>query len=208
MNNNYSILRRKEYAELEKINFTGDILDLGGSVESGYSAILKKNQGRVTGVNIAGGEKDIKADIEKGVPLPDSAYDFVVCFNVLEHLFEYRTALAESARLLKSGGQVVISVPFLYQIHYSPDDFHRFTRSCLEKELNALEFSQIEVKELGDGLFSLVSQVAVGVFPGNWCRRIIVSISMALDRLLLKSKRYQNLNKRIPLGYFVTARKK
>lgn len=45
------------------------------------------------------------------LPLADASVDHIVCSEVLEHLPDYRTALAELRRVLKPGGTLCISVP-------------------------------------------------------------------------------------------------
>jgi len=45
----------------------------------------------------------------------DRTLDAVLCFDVLEHVPDYRRALREFHRVLVSGGQLVLSVPFSYQ---------------------------------------------------------------------------------------------
>ena len=42
----------------------------------------------------------------------DASMDIVLCFDVLEHVSEYRSALMEFYRILGAGGQLVLSVPF------------------------------------------------------------------------------------------------
>jgi len=43
---------------------------------------------------------------------PDAAFDVVGTFDVLEHVPEYRKALAEFCRCLRPGGRLIITVPF------------------------------------------------------------------------------------------------
>ena len=45
------------------------------------------------------------------LPLPDASLDRVICSEVLEHLPDYRTALAQLARVIRPGGLLAISVP-------------------------------------------------------------------------------------------------
>lgn len=45
------------------------------------------------------------------VPLPSSAYDYVISICVLEHVKDIDFVLAEARRLLKSGGKLVFSTP-------------------------------------------------------------------------------------------------
>jgi hypothetical protein len=42
----------------------------------------------------------------------DSSFEIILCFDVLEHVPDYRAALKEFHRVLCKGGQLVLSVPF------------------------------------------------------------------------------------------------
>lgn len=44
----------------------------------------------------------------------DSSFEMILCFDVLEHVPDYRAALQEFRRVLCKGGQLVLSVPFSY----------------------------------------------------------------------------------------------
>jgi SAM-dependent methyltransferase len=45
------------------------------------------------------------------IPLPDASLDRVICSEVLEHLPDYKTALAEINRITRPGGMFALSVP-------------------------------------------------------------------------------------------------
>lgn len=47
------------------------------------------------------------------LPFPDGSFDVVVCFHVLEHVPADLDAVGQIARVLRPGGQAVISVPWL-----------------------------------------------------------------------------------------------
>jgi Methyltransferase domain len=42
----------------------------------------------------------------------DESFDVILCFEVLEHIPDYRRAFAECARILKPAGKMLFSVPF------------------------------------------------------------------------------------------------
>ena len=53
-------------------------------------------------------------DITK-LTFANASLESILCFDVLEHIPDYHSALKEFYRVLGSGGQVVISVPFSFQ---------------------------------------------------------------------------------------------
>lgn len=61
------------------------------------------------------------------LPFADNVFDAVACFEVLEHVQDPESALAEISRVLKPGGYAVLSMPFLYPMHDAPHDYQRWT---------------------------------------------------------------------------------
>lgn len=51
-----------------------------------------------------------RADVA-GLPFKDGAFDAVICSEVLEHIPDGRAAIRELVRVLKPGGELVVSVP-------------------------------------------------------------------------------------------------
>jgi SAM-dependent methyltransferase len=46
---------------------------------------------------------------------PASSFDSILCFDVLEHVPEYKMALLEFRRVLSKGGYLILTVPFNFQ---------------------------------------------------------------------------------------------
>lgn len=207
--NNYSIIRGEEYRRLSKIVLNGSVLDIGGSTHSGYHELLKGRH-KITTVNIdASYGCDLVFDAQKGFPLEDETFDNIISLNVLEHIFNFHNVFSESARVLKKGGTIIISTPFLFHVHGSPDDYFRYTKSALLQLLTDAGFEDIQVGEIGQGLFSLFFQTIGGVLPFSSLRVAGKELSIMIDRFLCRhSKRYTKFAECIPLGYFVTAKKK
>jgi SAM-dependent methyltransferase len=61
------------------------------------------------------------------LPFADGTFDTVVSFETLEHVTDSTTMIAELRRVVKPGGAVIISVPFLWGEHCQPYDYFRFT---------------------------------------------------------------------------------
>ncbi len=172
-NKNYSIIRSEEYKRLSNLVLDGAILDIGGSKRSGYHELIKGNH-IITTVNINPEyECDLVFDIQGKFPLEDEKYDSIISLNVFEHIYNFHNAFRESNRVLKIGGKFIISTPFMFNIHGSPDDYFRYTKSSLIRILKENDFVDIEIQELGFGIFSLVFQAIGGVIPGNFLRTII-----------------------------------
>jgi len=204
-----TFLRKSQYQDLSEITLNGKILDLGGSVKASYHPLIK-GEHEFTVVNLD--ERygyDLKFDLEENFPLENSSYDAIICLNLLEHLFNFQNAVNESYRVLKESGIIVGSTPFMYNIHGSPDDFFRYTKSGLRRILEKAGFGNIEIKELGSGMFGAVYQTKFNIYnklgPFN---EVALMYHVFLDKILKKifSKKHFS-EEYFPLGYFFTARK-
>jgi len=61
------------------------------------------------------------------IPFENGYFDSVVCFEVLEHVFNPDIFLKEANRVLKPGGIAVFTVPFMWDEHEQPYDFARYS---------------------------------------------------------------------------------
>jgi len=61
----------------------------------------------------------------------DKSLDGVICSEVLEHVPNYQAALDEFARVLRPGGKLLITSPFVFPLH-GPPDFWRFTPEAFQ----------------------------------------------------------------------------
>lgn len=66
-------------------------------------------------------EADLKLDIQK-TGLPDNRYDVIVCNHVLEHVDDFRSALKEMYRVLRSGGSFICSFPMDPKVELLDED--------------------------------------------------------------------------------------
>lgn len=82
-------------------------IDLQHSRLSGFRKELLSR--RVGNIILLGGNAEI-------LPFKDASFDYVTCFEILEHVEEQETALQEVRRILKPGGFFAISVPHRWWI--------------------------------------------------------------------------------------------
>lgn len=90
-------------------------------------------------------DEDTKGDL-LALPFPDEAFDGVVLTEVLEHCIDPRAALAEVFRVLKPGGLLLVTSPFMWPDHRTEDyrDYWRFTEQGWELLLQAFDRLKIE----------------------------------------------------------------
>lgn len=69
-------------------------------------------------------------------PIKSSTYDLVLCCQTLEHVWDFRRAIWECARILKPSGWLICDVPFMYEYHKSPDDYWRISHTALTRLCN------------------------------------------------------------------------
>jgi SAM-dependent methyltransferase len=82
---------------------------------------------------------DLDLDIQR-IALPEASQDCVICFEVLEHVRDPFKAAQELIRILRPGGRLLLTVPFMTGYHgkgETPDhagypDFWRFTHQGLQ----------------------------------------------------------------------------
>jgi len=197
--------RKNLYKEISKISISGKVLDLGGSRKTGYQELIKGNPSFVV-VNIDGkNDVDISHNIEKPLPIPDASYDGVLLINVLEHIYDHRSLLNESARVLKKGGKIAIGVPFVVQIHPSPNDFWRYTNQTLEKLMTETGFIKAKIIPVGFGPFTSSAQLLYNPLKVSVFRWPVIAIARMLDAVLSLLTSKEKMSSTYPLGYFVFA---
>lgn len=84
------------------------------------------------------------ADLSKKLPIADSSVDIVLCQEGLEHLPDQLFALQEFNRILKPGGQLVVTVPNISHLRGKLSNFlteSEFYKRMPSNELDALWFT-------------------------------------------------------------------
>jgi SAM-dependent methyltransferase len=82
------------------------------------------------------------------LPIKSNCIDCVKCTELLEHVEYPEKVLKEISRVVKPQGFLVLSVPFLIEIHGDPYDFYRFTDQKIKQELEK-EFDILVLKRQG-----------------------------------------------------------
>lgn len=85
----------------------------------------------------------------KTFPFDEASFDCVLCNQVLEHVFNPDEFLGELMRVLKPGGRLLLTVPFVWDEHEQPYDYARYSSFGLRALLEKQGFHIIQHKKLG-----------------------------------------------------------
>jgi SAM-dependent methyltransferase len=156
---------------------TGRVLDLGGG-DGRLAAELSSGEVTVADasrVALDRARRHVPAarlvQVEPDAPLPleDSAFDLVLCADVLAHVHDVQLLLSEARRVLRPGGRLAIATPAHgrrtgldvlvrgFERRFDPLSPHvRFlTRRSLARLLDQLGFDEVSIHRRGGYLLAL-----------------------------------------------------
>jgi len=205
---NKSILRILQLQAFKREKVFGNVIEFGADENMEKNFMFSKNRNiNVTYSNIkTKNKKFIKIDLQKKIKI-NKKFDFVIIFNVLEHLSKPETALKNIKYLLKKNGCIIGSTPFLFRIHGAPKDFSRYTYDNLELLLKKKGYKNIKIEALGIGPFlACISILRSYLKYIPIVFQLMILLSIIFDKIisiLIKT----NPKKIYPIGYFFLSKK-
>jgi SAM-dependent methyltransferase len=120
----------------------GRILDVGCGSKP-YRKYF--NASEYIGLEIEGRNKDADRLYDgKEFPFKDGEFDSVFTSQVLEHVFNPEEFLLEINRVLKDGGVLLLTVPFIWDEHEQPFDYARYSSFGLRHLLESHGFEIVD----------------------------------------------------------------
>lgn len=190
------------------------VLDAGAG-ESQYALHFPRQ--RYCAVDLAVGDPawdysrlDAVADLT-ALPFPSATFEAALHLVTIEHLREPACALAEIARTLKPGGQLLVAAPHEWEVHQAPHDYFRFTRYGLAYLLERAGLEVCELRPAG-GYFRLLARRLLNglqFFSGGfrWLGFLPAAILVVPPALILPFLDSLDRDRNFTLGYICTARK-
>jgi SAM-dependent methyltransferase len=129
----------------------GDLLDIGCG-EKPHEELLRPFLASYTGLDHPDTLHSHKAELwgsATALPCDDKSYDTVVMFQTLEHVEEPGLALSEAYRVMRPGGLLFVTTPFMWGIHEQPRDFYRYTPYAMTYLCEKAGFTNVTVTSVG-----------------------------------------------------------
>jgi SAM-dependent methyltransferase len=220
--NPFYFARKGLYKHVKALSgqITGRILDVGCGRKP-YKNLFRYTE--YIGIDIENpGHSHENEDIDifydgKTFPIPDANFDNVICNQVLEHVFTPDEFLKEINRVMKEGGNLLLTVPFVWDEHEQPYDYARYSsfglKFLLEKNgfmvsqqiksvnsiavifqlINAYINAYIFKKLMTKGKFFYYLALLFLIFPFNFAGSIFQRIlprnnDLYLDNIVLAKK--------------------
>lgn len=206
------------YEPVIRNNSKGKLLDLGcGDVP--YFHMYKDSVDEVICIDWGNSSLDIshldiEADLNLGLPMIESeTFDTIICTDVFEHIYNPELLFNELGRVLKPSGKLILAVPFLYWIHSSPHDHHRYTHFKLR---NFCESRGLEVLSLASygGLPEIIFDLIYKgynfynlPFKGVFLK-LFFNLGYFLKDFSFVKRMSDKSKETFPLGYILVAQKK
>ncbi len=167
----------------------GKVLDVGGGSRQTYLSYMNIDDADcIVALDIQPrGSDDIHGSATQ-MPIKAESFDTVLCFNLLEHVYEHRRALREIRRVMKPGAILYGWTPFALGVHGAPNDYWRYTPEAFRNLLSETGLSSIEVEACGGvflSAFDLVRPYVRGWILGKLIRVCGVMFALLVTHLFI-----------------------
>lgn len=158
--------------------FSGRILDFGCGSKPYESVFLNASEYIGVDIEVSGhnhAELNSKIDVfydGSKLPFENDEFDGVVAFEVFEHVFEPDVVIPELHRVMKAGGALIVTTPFVWPEHEEPYDYARYSTFGLKHLFEKHGFKVSKVVRVGtsyETVFQILSNV-VAQKTGDWSR--------------------------------------
>jgi SAM-dependent methyltransferase len=144
-------------------------LDIGGGV-SPYRRALEEvlDVSLYVSLDVACSDQTTLVGDATRIPLADCSVGVVLCMEVLQHILDTTRVLEEMKRVLRPGGLMILSFPFVYA-ECDVVDFHRWSMLGMESELRRCGLEVVDGRRRGGFFFTgacLLQWCAQHLLPG------------------------------------------
>lgn len=154
--NPFYIARKELYGHISHLapRLYGRVLDVGCGIKP-YRDLFRVDE--YVGLEIDSQANRLKKAADyfydgTAFPFESESFDAVITNQVLEHVFEPEVFVKEICRVLRNGGCLLLTVPFLWDEHEQPFDYGRYTSFGLRHLLEKNGLAVVEHRKTARGL--------------------------------------------------------
>lgn len=150
------------------------------------------------------------------LPYESNHFDTIFTTQVLEHVYDHHSMIKEAFRVLKPGGNIILTVPFTWELHEEPYDFFRISKHGLRELFEEAGFEITYIKANGGkwaAMFQMFINTVYSTFKFKTARaKLLKIIFMELRLTWLLNHIAIRIDKKYfdewwTLNYLVVARK-
>ena len=177
-------------------SLSGSLVDIGCGKMPYRELILAESGVReYVGVDIEGAReysRSVKPDVVwdgRSLPLSAQRFDCALATEVFEHTGDLSGLLSEIRRVLRPGGLLFFTTPFVWPYHEVPHDHQRWTSFGLRSKLEAAGFKHVEVRSVGGWHSTLAQMLGLWVSRAPMSRPLRYALRypvLATQRLLVR----------------------
>jgi SAM-dependent methyltransferase len=138
-------INQRLYLQQRIPNVSGAVLEVGSKDYGSTTSLRDVYVGaEYVGIDMEEGTGvDAIVDLTEGTgTLPKGYFDLAICCSVLEHVRRPWVFSDHLASLVKPGGHLYISAPWVWRYHAYPDDYWRFSWRGIEELFPGFEWGE------------------------------------------------------------------
>jgi SAM-dependent methyltransferase len=192
-------------AQIRAAGGTGLWLDLAGGQSPSYHRVLGLSASNIRPIMVdisTPGCPGVVADLNRPLPFRDASATVAILADVLHILEDPQNPLNETARVLESGGLLVLVALLVFHENPEPHDYWRFTGEALRLMLNRANFGTVELIAIGERWTTAASLLTPFLRP-KLLRAVAYLLADWLGRLTSRRFGLQPC----PMTYLALARK-
>ena len=181
--NPFFIIRRGLFRNISALSkhLRGRLLDFGCGSKP-YRALFDVTAYIGTDIEISGHDhRNEEIDVYydgKTLPFDNASFDSIFSSEVFEHIFNLPEILDELYRVLKPGGHMLITVPFVWDEHEIPFDFARYTSFGIRHILTEKGFTIVEETKTTNYVATLCQMWAAYVYQHIFPQNKVIRIAL------------------------------
>lgn len=151
----------------ETVDFYGAVLDVGCGFMP-YRSLIESLDAVESYAGLDVEEQtyyfDVAPDLVwdgRSIPAPNGSFDCVMATEFLEHIADPMAVLTEITRVMKPGGKLFATVPFIWNLHELPYDEFRYTPTSLDRILVDAGLSEVRIDPLAGWNAALAQMVGL-----------------------------------------------